>query len=119
MIINFQDLAKDPLRKKALLIAEAGYEAIDIEKVVRKKIKLQNNKLSILGALTHQNIDLDNYKRIFLVGIGKGSALACVSLAKILGKIITTRAIKAAIPKKTVTGKYSTRILGLGCIFIL
>jgi len=86
MIINFQDLAKDPLRKKALLIVEAGYEAIDIEKVVRKKIKLQNNKLSILGALTHQNIDLDNYKRIFLVGIGKGSALACVSLAKILGK---------------------------------
>jgi len=86
MIINFQDLAKNPLRKKALLIVEAGYEAIDIEKVVRKKIKLQNNKLSILGALTHQNIDLDNYKRIFLVGIGKGSALASLSLAKILGK---------------------------------
>jgi len=86
MIINFQDLAKDPLRKKALLIVEAGYEAIDIEKVVRKKIKLQNNKLSILGALTHQNIDLDNYKRIFLIGIGKGSALASLSLAKILGK---------------------------------
>ena len=92
VITNFKNLARNPLRKKALLIAEAGYQAIDITKTVNQKIKLKNNKLSIFGAMTRHSIekrldlDLDNYKKIFLVGIGKGSALTCASLAKILGK---------------------------------
>lgn len=83
MIKNFKDLAKNPLRRKALLIADAGYEAISIEKSVKEKIKIRNGVLEISGL---NKIDLKRYKRIFIVGIGKGSALASINLAKILGK---------------------------------
>ncbi|OIO64643.1 hypothetical protein AUJ30_02135 [Candidatus Wolfebacteria bacterium CG1_02_39_135] len=89
VITNFKNLAKNSLRKKALLIAEAGYEAIDITKTVSQKIKFQNNKLSICSAMTCHSVGLDNYKNVFLIGIGKGSALACASLAKILDKKLT------------------------------
>ncbi len=84
-ITNFKNLARNPLRKKALLIAEAGYEAIDIEKFIRGEIKIDKEILNING----RKITLNNFKRIFLIGIGKGSALASASLAKILGKKLT------------------------------
>ena len=84
-IVNFKNLAKNSLRKKALLIAEAGYEAIDIKKVVQKKIYIHKEILNIKG----QKINLNDFRRIFLIGIGKGSALACASLAKILGQRLT------------------------------
>lgn len=78
MITNFKNLAKNPLRKKALLIADAGYEAINIERVVRRKYKVLKKELNF-----------KKYKRIFIVGIGKGSASASMSLAKIIGKRLT------------------------------
>ncbi len=90
MITNFKNLARNPLREKALLIAEAGYEAIDIESVISQRIKLKNNKLSIdHGAMTRHSVDLKNYKNVFVIGIGKGSALACAGLAKILSRRLT------------------------------
>ena len=88
MIINIKNLSRNSLRGKALLIAEAGYDAIDIEKVVGVRcqvsgvkknyliIKLPNNK--------EERINLDNFKRVFLIGIGKGSSLAVMTLAEIL-----------------------------------
>ncbi len=96
IITNFKNLARNPLRKKALEIVEAGYEAVDIQKTVSQRIKLKNNKLSIYcGVMMHHNtqksldINLNNYQNVFLVGIGKGSALACASLAKILRERLT------------------------------
>ena len=88
IITNFKSLAKNSLREKALLIAEAGYEAINIEKTIKNRISVKNDILEI-GHFEKENpyqIDLKNFKRVFIVGIGKGSALASVSLAKILGK---------------------------------
>ena len=87
-ITNFKNLARNPLRKKALLIAEAGYEAIKIERVISQKIKLKNNMLNIatIDDSKNINLDLNNYKGVYIIGIGKGSALASATLAKILGK---------------------------------
>jgi len=103
IISNFKNLARNPLRKKALSIAEAGYEAIDIEKVIGKEIKLDKKTLSIKG----QKLDLDGFSKIFLIGIGKGSALACVSLARILGKRLTN-GIALDIQKPTFNFPLST-----------
>ena len=95
IITNFKNLAKNSLRKKALLIAEAGYEAIDVAKDVNKKIILKQNRLSIGSASINGsrrkrlNFNLDDYRRVFIVGIGKGSALASATLANILGKRLT------------------------------
>ncbi len=97
IITNFQNLAKNDLRKKALEIAEAGYEAIDIEKAVRDRIKIENNFLKVIKTPTilkdsvhsEAEINLNNFKRIFIVGIGKGSALASAKLTEILGNRLT------------------------------
>ncbi len=95
-IANFKSLAKNSLRKKALLIAEVGYETIDIKKIVQKEIAIHEEILNIKG----QRINLNDFRRIFLVGIGKGSALASAELAKILkGKLTKGLAIDVIKPK--------------------
>ena len=100
IITNFKTLANTSLREKALQIVEAGYEAIDIEKAVKNKIKLNGNKLFISDAMTRHSINLNNYKKIFIIGIGKGSALASAALAKVLGKrLIKGIAIDVVRPK--------------------
>ncbi len=90
IISNFKNLARNSLRKKALKIAEAGYEAIEIKKVVSSKIKVIRIKgKEFLIINTHSNeekINLNDFKRVFIVGIGKGSALASAALAEILGE---------------------------------
>ncbi len=94
IIANFKNLSRNALRKKALLIAEAGYEAIDIEKAVKDRCRLLNikgnNFLSVKISGKEKKINLFGFRRIFIVGVGKGSALASVSLAKILGEKLTS-----------------------------
>ncbi|MEK7553258.1 MAG: DUF4147 domain-containing protein, partial [Patescibacteria group bacterium] len=107
----FKNLAKNSLREKTLLIAEAGYEAIEIEKVVSRKIKSQNGKLFIKSAMTRHSaetcseFDLSVYKRVSLIGIGKGSALASANLAKILGKRLT-KCVALDIKKPPLNSKF-------------
>ncbi len=91
-ITNYKQLAKTPLRKKALAIVEAGYAAIEITTAIKKRITLKKNTLEVIFPNEKQGavkIDLNDYKRVFLVGIGKGSALASASLAQVLGKRLT------------------------------
>ena len=85
MITNLRALSKNLLRKKAFLIANAGYEAIKIPIVIKKKIKLRQGQLSVKNL----KLNLNNYQKVFLLGVGKGSALASATLAKILGKKLT------------------------------
>ena len=99
-IKNFKELATNPLREKALLIAEAGLNAIDIEKSLDDRIKVVGNILEFhhptyekkgdyTSWLWGIKINLKEFKRIFIVGIGKGSALASAVLAKKLGDKLT------------------------------
>ena len=99
-IKNLKELATNPLREKALLIAEAGLGAIDIEKAVNERIKVVGNLLEFhhpayekkgdyTSWLWGMKINLKDFKRIFIVGIGKGSALASAVLAEKLGGKLT------------------------------
>lgn len=91
-IINTKELAKTPLRKKALKIVEAGYAAIEIKSAIKKRVMVAKGILTVKipNAKTGDvRIDLKDYKRVFLVGIGKGSALASIALAQVLGKRLT------------------------------
>ncbi len=99
IISNFKNLARNSLRRKALLIAEAGYEAIEIEKTVSERINLDGNILEVRPPKIVVNIrevkpplklNLNNFKRVFIVGVGKGSALASVALAEILKNKLTS-----------------------------
>src|SRR3990167_9481914 len=69
-IKNFKELATTKNRETALLIAEAGLDAI----------KLENNILLVQG----QSFDLSKFKRIKVVGFGKASCDAAMALEKIL-----------------------------------
>ncbi|MCX6702632.1 MAG: DUF4147 domain-containing protein [Candidatus Wolfebacteria bacterium] len=97
MITNIGELSRNSLRKKALLIADAGYEAIDIEKSMPRKVKRNGDILTIehispweeKTIYEETKLNLADFENIFIVGIGKGSALASVSLAEILGDKLT------------------------------
>lgn len=81
VIKNFEKLAKTPLRKDALEIVEAGYNAIAIESIFQRNISIQDEILTIAG----KKFKLSNYKDIYVVGVGKGSALAAKQIERILG----------------------------------
>lgn len=83
-IKNFQKLAVSDLRKKALKIAEAGLEAIDTQKVIKDRIKLQKNSLVI----DQKTFSLKDTKNIYVVAIGKCAGEAALALEKVLGKKI-------------------------------
>jgi len=88
-IKNFDELAITENRKLALEIAEAGLRAIATEEVILNKIKLENNILSVMG----QSFDLNNFKRIKVVGFGKAVGGAALALEKVLGDKISVGAI--------------------------
>lgn len=79
-IQNFEALAENELRADALAIAEAGLEAIDIEKVVRSKVQVKDGEMHIVDkayALAG--------RRVYFVGVGKCAFAGARAIEKILG----------------------------------
>lgn len=88
-IKNFDELATTENRKNALKIVEAGLDAINTEEVIKNKIKLENDILSING----ENFDLNKFKKIKVVGFGKSSCDGALVLEEILGSKIKEGAV--------------------------
>ncbi len=88
-IKNFDQLATTPNRKNAMKIMEAGLDAISTEEVIRNKIKLENNILTING----EGFDLAKFKNIKVVGFGKASIDGALAIEKILGSKINKGAV--------------------------
>ncbi|MEK7552014.1 MAG: DUF4147 domain-containing protein [Patescibacteria group bacterium] len=84
-IKNSDTLIKNPLRKAAVEIMEAGLQAIDTKHAIKEGIKLENNHLFI----KETSYALDKIKRIFVVGVGKCSLEAALALEDILGDKLT------------------------------
>lgn len=85
LIKNFDQLANTELRKKALSLVEAGLQAIEPQEVLQKNITCSNDILKIHT----EEFNLKNYKRIFLVGFGKGSSGISKYLEELLGDKLT------------------------------
>ena len=96
IIKNFKSLATSRERKLALLIAEAGLQAIKTDNVIRKNVKLSYNTLKING----KNYNLNKYKRIFVIGAGKAAYSTAKEIEKILGKKITKGMVMDISPGK-------------------
>ncbi|OGY25533.1 MAG: hypothetical protein A2Z11_03855 [Candidatus Woykebacteria bacterium RBG_16_43_9] len=86
IIKNFAQLATSPLRRDALQIIEVGLHAIDTEKVIKTTVKFHKNKFL---AIKDTWLDLDKYRRIYFVGIGKAAFAAAKALETTLGNRIT------------------------------
>ncbi len=75
-------------RKKALKIAEAGYQAIDSENVINGAVSVSDDALKVQG----KEFPLGKGK-ILVIGIGKCSLSAAGALEKILGDRISGGAV--------------------------
>ncbi|MBD3282151.1 MAG: DUF4147 domain-containing protein [Candidatus Portnoybacteria bacterium] len=89
MITNYKQLATTELRKKAIDIIDHGLEFLNIEKIVKEKFILKNNTLEIYSEKDEPNkYNLNNYKNIYVISIGKGSSRAAKEIERILNKRI-------------------------------
>ena len=84
-IENYKDLAITEERKKLLQLIEIGLREIKPEGLLKKALKIRKGKLYI----QNKAFDLSLFKKIIVLGIGKGSTLASTALAEILGKRLT------------------------------
>src|SRR3989338_10322995 len=85
IIKNIDVLATTPLRRDALSILEAGYQAVLTERVVREQVEMKGNDICI----KENAICLSDFDRIFFVGIGKCAVDAALVFEDILGDHIT------------------------------
>lgn len=77
-------MAEDP--KKALEhILRAGLKAVDPERAVRKYVRRKGNRLFV----GDRSYALDRFKRILLIGAGKGTAPMAKALEEIFGDYLT------------------------------
>jgi glycerate-2-kinase len=86
IIKNFNELATTTLRKRALLIAESGLEAINTSAAVRRSVQFNNSRglLEIQG----RTYDMHAYDRVLVVGFGKAAYEAVSALYEVLGSRI-------------------------------
>ncbi|MFP4616682.1 MAG: glycerate kinase [Candidatus Paceibacterota bacterium] len=80
-IKNFTELATTPARQDALNILNAGYDAVNTERVLAKKVKMKNETLFI----KEESYSLADHKNIYFVGIGKCALEAGRFIEELLG----------------------------------
>lgn len=85
VIKNLDALGTTPLRRDALHILEAGYEAVLTDRVIESEVEMRGEDICIKG----KNICLSDYERVFFIGIGKCAVDASMVFERILGDRIT------------------------------
>jgi glycerate 2-kinase len=85
IILNKEELATNPLRGDALQILEAGLQAVDTEKILKRKISIKDGVLNIDGYF----LDIKSYAKVFFVGIGKCALSGAKVIESILGDYLT------------------------------
>jgi glycerate-2-kinase len=88
-IQNRADLLKYPNREDALSIIEAGLNSIDTESVINASVRVEDKTLYIKD----HSFDLERFKRVRVIGFGKASCEAAISIEKVLGSLIQSGAV--------------------------
>jgi len=101
IIQNFEALAcpepveraGNELRRDALEIAEAGYEAINVGTAIERKLHIENDELRIADKTSKATPQTKTYRlagrRVFFVGIGKCALTAACAIEKLFGDTLT------------------------------
>lgn len=84
-IKNFDNLAKTPQRKIVLELLEAALQSIQPDHVIEHNFSVTNDLLRIVD----KEFKLSDYKRVFLIGFGKGSAGISKIIEEKLGDKLT------------------------------
>ena len=85
-IVNASSLARSPLRRAALAIAQSAYKALDTQDIIRGSIRRDKQGNLIIRDCI---VPLEQFDHVYLVGVGKSAYQACRALAPILGKQLT------------------------------
>lgn len=85
LISNFTELATSPERKVVLDLIETALSSIQPRNVLSEKFKLEANILTI----NDKKLDLNNYKRVYLLGFGKGAGGISKIIEETLGSRLT------------------------------
>lgn len=85
LINNFNSLAKNETRQVCLKILETGLASIQPQKIIQENISLKEDTLKIQS----QKINLQKFKRVHLLGFGKGSAALSRNIEEVLEKYLT------------------------------
>ena len=96
LIKNFSTITTSERRKTALKILEAGLMAIQPEKVLLEKIKVEDGILR----MANKRIKLSKFERVFLIGFGKGSAEVSSFIEGRLGNLLTKGWVIDTVAKK-------------------
>ena len=84
-IKNYDALATSDERKVVLDLIEVAVASIQPELILRKNFSLKGKTLTIQDKV----LNIGEYKRIFLIGFGKGSAKIASIIEKTLGDLLT------------------------------
>lgn len=76
----------DLIRKDARLIFEAGLEAVEPVKAVKRHVRRREGRL-VIGDQTYE---LDKYKSVHVVGAGKAAAAMALAVEELLGDRLTS-----------------------------
>src|SRR5688572_29856599 len=90
IIQNFHALAYTDLRKRALLIAEAGLQAALISQRVKERISLDWRPAALI--LGKEKVSLQKYNGVFVIGFGKAAARVVNHLVSLVGDKVTRAA---------------------------
>lgn len=85
MIKNYNAIASNQIRKDALAIIEAGFEAIDTQKIIHSTVAIKNGMLTI----KEKAFPLSEKQRLFVIGVGKCALKAAQALEDVLEDKIT------------------------------
>ncbi|MCL6096840.1 MAG: DUF4147 domain-containing protein [Patescibacteria group bacterium] len=96
LIKNFKSLSITSQREIVLKVIEAGLEAIQPKKVLRKSFLVQGSSLTVKD----KEFNLKDYNRIFLVGFGKGSAGISKIIENTLQDFLTEGYVIDNVPQK-------------------
>ncbi len=85
MIDDRDNLAGTPASEAVLACIEAGIDAVRPGRVVAGALSLEGDRLVVAGHDGRRTYDLDGYRRILLLGTGKGAARLASALSSVLG----------------------------------
>lgn len=95
-IKNFNQLASSPERKQALLIAEAGLQALDTTKLTQQNFDYDAQRDTI--TINKTKYPLAGFKRVVVVGAGKVVAQAAQVIEQKLGDRLSAGVIIDIVP---------------------
>ncbi|MCS6988397.1 MAG: glycerate kinase [Chloroherpetonaceae bacterium] len=78
------------LKAEALLLFKKGIDAVNGQKIVQDALRLDGDALTIVAQGKFKQIDLSQFKRIHLLGVGKASVAMAKGAKEVLGERVSS-----------------------------